>query len=234
MTKGYFVVKISLVFSIKSIKMFSIGKKNKEELKLNNKNTYQQEEKQNLFFELIKVFFISLLIIMPIRIFIFQPFFIDGSSMEPNFHDGEYLIINELGYKSKVMASNKEIMSVKRFKKFKRGDVVVFHYPLDPRQYFIKRIVGLPGETVEIKNEKIRIYNNDYPTGFNLEEGRYLPEENKTLGAIKFNLKKDEFVVLGDNRMHSSDSRSWGKLKGKFIVGKVLLRAWPISEAKIF
>ncbi len=192
------------------------------------------EKKTSFFRELGKLALLAVFVVLPIRVFVFQPFFVSGQSMEPNFHDGEYLIVNELGYKSKVMAGNRELLSLKRFNDFERGDVVVFRYPLNPNDFFIKRIVGLPGEKVKITDGEVKVYNETYPSGFTLEESGYLAYPTATRGEEDFELGENEFVVLGDNRLHSSDSRSWGKLSGDYIVGKVLLRGWPLSEFKIF
>ncbi|HHX58241.1 MAG TPA: signal peptidase I [Candidatus Moranbacteria bacterium] len=207
-------------------------------LRIFNKKSKNQENsresKSSFFRELITFGFLAVFVVLPIRVFVFQPFFVSGQSMEPNFHDGEYLIVNEFGYKSKVMAGNKEVMSLKRFNDFERGDVVVFRYPLNPNEFFIKRIVGLPGEKVKVTDGKVKIYNEEFPSGFTLEESAYLPDSALTRGEEDFELGENEFIVLGDNRLHSSDSRSWGKLDGDYIVGKVLLRGWPLSEARFF
>lgn len=201
----------------------------------NKKNQNKNNETDPFFVELIKIVFVSLLIILPIRTFIFQPFFVQGASMEPNFHEGEYLIVNELGYKkTKLSAGKANLFTVEPFKEFNRGDAVVFKYPLNPKKYFIKRIVGLPGERLEIRNGKVFIYNDDFIEGFELKESDYLPSYVETKGEEKFNLDQGEYVVLGDNRSHSSDSRAWGALSEDYIVGRVLLRAWPLTNLSIF
>jgi len=195
----------------------------------------KKEKGISFFAELVKIVFLALLIIVPIRTFIFQPFFVQGASMEPSFHDGEYLIINELGYKKTVVAAGeKEFFTVEPFKDLVRGDPVVFRYPRNPRQFFIKRIVGLPGETVHVKNGKVTIINENNPRGLVLDESEYLSSHVETMGSREFSLGENEYVVLGDNRSHSSDSRTWGPLAGDLIVGKVLLRAWPVSKLEIF
>lgn len=166
--------------------------------------------------EIIKIVVVALVIVVPIRYFLFQPFFVKGQSMEPNFEDGNYLIVDEISY---------------RFRDPQRGEVVVFKYPRNPSQRYIKRIVGLPGETIEIKNGQIAIDNEK---GYQvLEEAGYLPLGIYTSGEIKVNLAGNEYFVLGDNRTSSSDSRSWGSLPREDIVGRVFLRAWPfIAFAK--
>jgi len=184
--------------------------------------------------EIVKVFFLALLIIAPIRIFLFQPFFVQGASMEPNFEDGEYLIVNELGYKiTDIEFDDIKFFSVKSFKDLKRGDVIVFRYPKNPKQYFIKRVIALPGEKIEIRNGQVIISQK----GSNLivlDESEYLAENEKTSGELTMVLKDDEYFVMGDNRSFSSDSRSWGPVKKENIIGKVLIRAWPFDRVRLY
>lgn len=167
----------------------------------------------DFIWETAKIVVVSLLIILPIRYFIVQPFFVRGDSMRPSFDDKDYLIIDELSY---------------RFNPPSRGEVVVFRFPQDPSQYYIKRIIGLPEETVEIKNGEVKISNRAFPLGFTLKEN-YLDEN--TPGEIKIKLDDNEYFVLGDNRDASSDSRRWGPLAQHFIIGRAWLRLWPFNEA---
>ncbi len=169
--------------------------------------------------EITKIVVISLAIIIPVRYYLIQPFFVRGASMEPNFDNGQYLVINEVGY---------------RFEEPNRGEVIVFKYPPDPSQYYIKRIIGLPEEVVEIKDGQVIIYNQEYPEGMILDESDYLPEGKITQGRIHLKLGGSQYFVLGDNRQASSDSRQWGALPREYIVGRVWLRAWPFDEAKVF
>jgi signal peptidase I len=173
------------------------------------------------FFELIKIIVISLLIVLPIRYFIIQPFYVQGASMEPTFYDHEYLIIDEISY---------------RFNEPKRGEVVVFRYPKNPQDYFIKRVVALPGETIEIIDGSIFIYNEEKPEGFKLEESLYLSENVQTYNSDTHSvaLGDDEYFVLGDNRYSSKDSRNFGALNKSFITGKVWLRGWPFDRFVFF
>ena len=185
--------------------------------------------------EIVKIFLLAFIIIVPIRIFLFQPFFVQGASMEPNFENNEYLIINELGYKeTDLNIGQNQIFKVNSFKSIERQTVVVFRYPKDPSKFFIKRIIGLPGEKIEIKNGIIRIYNVQYPNGFVLDESAYLSPSLVTNADLSINLADDEYFVMGDNRPFSSDSRSWGPIKKSDVIGKVLLRAWPLNNIKIF
>ncbi|MEK7175141.1 MAG: signal peptidase I [Patescibacteria group bacterium] len=171
------------------------------------------EEAGDFIWETAKIVVVSLLIILPIRYFIVQPFFVRGESMLPSFNDKDYLIIDEFSY---------------RFYRPERGEVVVFRFPQDPSQYYIKRIIGLPGETVEIKNGAVTIINRNNPEGVVIKEN-YLNEN--TPGEIKIKLDDNEYFVLGDNRDASSDSRRWGPLSNHLIIGRAWLRIWPFNEA---
>lgn len=170
--------------------------------------------------ELIKIVVISLVIIIPIRYFLIQPFYVKGASMEPNFQDHEYLIIDEISY---------------RFNAPQRGDILVFKYPRNPQEYFIKRLIGLPGEEVQVRDGGIYIYNTEHPEGFFLDEP-YLAPGTKTYGLTeeKIKLSAEEYFVMGDNRNASKDSRSFGPVNKSFITGKVLLRGWPFDRIKLF
>ncbi len=170
-----------------------------------------------LSLELLQVLAISMAIIIPVRWFLVQPFYVQGASMEPNFFDHEYLIIDELSY---------------HLREPKRGEVVVFHYPNDTRQFFIKRVIGLPGETVEIADGKVKIYNDQHPNGVTLDEG-YL-DQDFTAASQTVTLKQDEYFVLGDNRSSSLDSRFFGPVKATFIVGRVWVRGYPVDRWKHF
>lgn len=212
-----------------------------------NKNSEKELEKQcqvvidkqskgiDFFVELFKTVALAILIVVPIKVFIMQPFFVQGASMEPNFHDGDYLIIRELGYKKTVVAAgNKEFFTVNPFKEIDREEVVVFRDPNNPSQFFIKRIIGLPGERVVIGNGVVRIYNDKNPEGFILNERDYLPANVKTTPPNTIVAKDNEYVVLGDNRDNSSDSRYWGSLEADLIIGRVSLRAWPIRDFELY
>ncbi len=203
-------------------------------------NTNQQEKKQNneeyisffeLIFEMIKVLILALIIIIPVRVFLFQPFFIEGSSMDPNFHDGQYLVVSEFGYKQTKIS---EKTLIKPFKSIVRQDVIVFRYPRNPSQFFIKRVIGLPGESVEVKQGKIYIYNEEHPEGFILDEKAYIGNNILTQDMSRRDVKQDEYYVMGDNRMNSSDSRIFGPINKDKVIGRVLLRVWPTSEFTLY
>ncbi|MEK7598222.1 MAG: signal peptidase I [Patescibacteria group bacterium] len=188
--------------------------------------------------EIIKVVILAFVIIVPIRVFLFQPFFVQGASMEPNFENSNYLIVNELGYKKTSFSlDGKNIFTIAPYKKLQRGEVVVFKYPKNPSQFFIKRIIGLPGEKVEIKKGQILVYNQDNPEGKILDESAYLSKNVKTSTALDdfvITLRDNEYFVMGDNRMYSSDSRVWGPVPDADIMGKVIIRAWPLNAIAVY
>lgn len=169
------------------------------------------------FFGFLKVLLISLLIVVPLRLLIVQPFFVQGQSMEPNFEPFDYLLADQVSY---------------FFKEPERGEVVIFRFPQNPDQFYIKRVIGLPGETIKIDQGQVIIVNSEHPDGFVLDESQYLAPQTKTSGHLSRQLREDEYFVMGDNRATSYDSRRWGVLPGKMIVGKVWLRLWPFNKAQ--
>jgi len=168
--------------------------------------------------ELIRVIVISLAIILPIRYFLVQPFYVKGASMEPNFYDHEYLIIDEASF---------------RFRDPKRGEIVVFRYPNDPSQFFIKRVIGLPGETLRIQSSRVLIKSKDSKTWATLEEP-YLSRSAVTIGDKEVSLGAEEYFVIGDNRTSSLDSRVFGPVLRDYIVGRAWIRGWPLDRVTRF
>ncbi len=162
--------------------------------------------------DLIKFAVIALAIVIPVRMFIAQPFVVNGDSMFPTFHNKEYLIVDEISYIVRSPA---------------RSEVTIFRYPNDPSRFFIKRIIGMPNETIEIKNGVVKIINKENPDGFILEEP-YLNEKFTTTET--FTTGNDQYFVMGDNRNRSSDSRSWGVLPKKFMIGRAYLRLLPVGN----
>lgn len=168
--------------------------------------------------EFLHVIVISLAIIVPIRYFLIQPFYVKGASMEPNFYDHEYLIIDELSY---------------RLNPPQRGDVVVFRYPNDPRQFYIKRVIGLPGERVRVTGGHVFIHDAAHPDGFRLDETPYLGDL-LTSGERDVAIPEDQYYLLGDNRGASLDSRIFGPVSDNLVVGRVWLRGWPPERMSVF
>ena len=178
---------------------------------LNNPNT----KKENIW-DLVRFIFIAIIIVLPIRMLIAQPFIVSGSSMFPTFEDNQYLIVDQISY---------------RFEEPSRGDVIIFRYPLDPSKFCIKRVIGLPNETVKINDGKITIHDTN-GNDMNLDEP-YLQLDRISSDNATFELGDDEYFVMGDNRIASSDSRTWGVLPSKNVVGKALLRLLPVDTLEI-
>ncbi len=172
-------------------------------------------QKASWVFTLSRAVVIMVIIILLIHFFVATIFVVSGQSMEPNFHDDEYLLINRLS------------------KGYRRGDVIGFYYPGQPKEKYIKRVVGLPGEKVKIENNKVTIYNKENPKGFVLDEAFYLPSSTKTEAHKTWQVPENEYFVMGDNRENSSDSRTWTTLPIKYIVGRAIMAVWSINSIGI-
>ena len=181
-----------------------------------SEGTLNVEKKSSLFKELIKFSLIAFLVVVPFRYFVAQPFIVNGASMDPTFHTGEYLIVDQLSYET--------------FEEPQRGSIVIFKYPEDHSKFFIKRIIGLPGETVEIRGSEVTIFNWQNPEGFVLDETYITHKKNDSL---KVELGGEEYFVLGDNRLQSSDSRIWGPVERSEIVGRPLIRLFPLNQLQL-
>jgi len=169
----------------------------------------------SIFLDFVETVVIALAIFVIAYLFLFQPHQVRGSSMYPNFHDNDYILTDKISY---------------RLNQPKRGDVVIFVAPQNEDYDYIKRIIGIPGDTVEI--------TNDYRVKLNGEilNEPYLPADYQTFGGTflatgkPIAVPQDEYFVLGDNRNHSSDSREWGFVPRKNIIGKAWFRYWPINQ----
>ena len=170
------------------------------------------------FLEVLEVAVIAVVAVFIIRTYLVQPFLVSGSSMSPTFSNGDYVLVDELTYD---------------FRAPERGEVVVFHDPQDYSTYFIKRVIGLPDEHVVIKNNTITVFNSAHPKGFVLDES-YLPQGIGTSGVYDYELSSSTYLMLGDNRPFSYDSRMWGPLPAKNIVGLVRVRLWPLNDLTAF
>ena len=174
-----------------------------------------KEKSENFFTELLKFALIALVIVVPVRLFIAQPFIVSGASMVPTFLNGQYLIVDELSY---------------RFEAPKRGDVIIFRYPKDPSQFFLKRIIGLPGETVILAGGAVSVQKTDGKTVL-LDES-YVANQGSANQSYK--VPTAEYFVMGDNRPESSDSRTWGFVPRANIVGRAFLRLLPVQTIDLF
>lgn len=175
------------------------------------RNTFREEA-----WETVRFLFIALAVVLPIRIFIAQPFIVSGASMDPTFASGQYLIVDELSYHLGDPT---------------RGDVVIFKYPKNPKQYFIKRVIGLPGETVVV-NGKGQVFIKDKDGNIVL----ILKEPYVTYtkdDMVERALLPGEYFLMGDNRAGSFDSRAWGPVDRDLIVGKAFLRLFPLTTIDV-
>lgn len=184
---------------------------------MNEENMNFQSKKSGFSKEDIKELFrflvIAAIIVMPIRFFIMQPFVVSGSSMDPTFHNKEYLITDKLTY---------------NLHEYKRGDVVVLKLPSENDKHLLKRLIGLSGDTVTLEtNGNITIKNTTHPQGFTVYES-YL--ENHDGYNLTITIPEGKVFVLGDNRPVSYDSRAWGLLDEDKLVGRVYLRLWPLNK----
>lgn len=148
-----------------------------------------------------------------IQKFIVRPFIVSGDSMDPVIENKQYLIIDEVSY---------------RFREPARGEVIVFRAPPEPTKYYIKRIIGLPGETVKIQGTEITIINDAHPAGFTLDEP-YITHHTRG-DSLTTVIPRGHYFVMGDNRDASYDSRGWGPLPEDAIRGRALLRLLPFSK----
>jgi signal peptidase I len=171
-----------------------------------------------VFFDVVKILFVAVLLVGLIRIFVAQPFVVSGDSMVPAFQSGDYLIVNELAYKLHVP---------------QRGDIAIFHYPVDPSLFFIKRIIGVPGDTVVVLGGSIFVKTKEGNTEKLLNEP-YISVADVTQEVGTTTLGSDEYFVLGDNRNASFDSRIWGPVPSRNIVGRAVARLYPFTGLSLF
>lgn len=179
-------------------------------------STSTPERSTNSLLEIVQFALIALIIVLPVRWFIAQPFIVSGASMEDTFHSGEYLIVDQLTY---------------HFEEPEAGDVIVFRYPRNPSTFFIKRIIGVPGDTIAIEGNEVTITSEAYPDGYVLEEAYINTMSPNTF--LTETLGEREYFVMGDNRDQSSDSRVWGVLQRENIIGRAYLRLFPLNEVGI-
>jgi signal peptidase I len=170
---------------------------------------------ESAFKEILTFIVLAVIIVVPIRLFVAQPFVVEGESMHPTFESGDYLIVDELSY---------------HLSQPHRGDVIIFRYPKDPNVFYIKRIIGLPGETVHIDHGKTTVTKTDGTT-VTLSEP-YVVSEDATYTQDSV-LGTDQYFVMGDNRPRSSDSRIWGALPKKNIIGRAYVRLLPANQVGI-
>lgn len=178
---------------------------------------HDEKKQPGFIVEIFRFAILALIIVVPFRMFVAQPFIVSGASMSPTFETGQYLIIDQLSYHLEPPA---------------RGDVVVFRFPEDTTKFFIKRLIGLPGETILIRGKDVTIRDiNGHET---LLTEPYLNDFNLKDDFITVTLGPNEYFVMGDNRGASSDSRIWGAVPSKLIVGRAFARLMPLQQISLF
>ncbi|MEK7669109.1 MAG: signal peptidase I [Patescibacteria group bacterium] len=173
-------------------------------------------QEKSSFWEFVRYAIIALLIVIPFRIFIAQPYVVSGSSMDPTFKDADYLIVDQLS---------------KRFEEPARESVVIIKYPKDPSKFFIKRLIAFPNEKVEIKDGIVTVFNDVNPGGITIKDPYVVFKKSENFTA---QLAEDEYFVMGDNRAGSSDSRIWGPVPKKYIIGRPIIRLMPLNKINVW
>ncbi|MEO7617924.1 MAG: signal peptidase I [Candidatus Saccharibacteria bacterium] len=172
-----------------------------------------------------------ILIVIVLHNFVFQAYHVVGTSMASTLQPSDYLIISKVSYTKALIAR-----SFKKDVKYipARGQIIVFHYPRDPTEVFVKRVVGLPGDRVVIKEGKVTVYTKDKPNGFN-PDTKYEKTDTQTLIDTDETVATGSIFVMGDNRTPggSYDSREWGELESSYIIGNAVLRLLPLDQAKV-
>jgi len=177
-----------------------------------NKDPKQKESP----WDIVKFILLALVIVVPVRMFIAQPFLVKGRSMDPTLHERDYLIVDEISY---------------HLRGPKRGDVIIFRYPLNPKEHFVKRVIGLPGDTLQIIDGTVTIITPDGKK-LSLDEPYIKNHSYESLEDIV--VPEDQLFVMGDNRAESYDSRMWKFLPMKLATGRALVRLYPFNDIEMF
>ncbi|MBI4067470.1 signal peptidase I [Candidatus Gottesmanbacteria bacterium] len=164
------------------------------------------------FLDFLETIVVALSIFVVVYLFLFQPHEVKGGSMEPNFHDGEYILTDKISY---------------RFKSPERGEVIIFKSPTNPDIDYIKRIIGLPGDTLMVRDDSVYLNGKILTEPYIIDKTVILGSGFLTEGK-EISVSDDRYFVMGDNRGHSADSREFGPISKKSIIGKALIRYWPI------
>lgn len=176
-----------------------------------------------MVFEILKTIFIVGVLALIFRVFIIQPFIVEGHSMDPTLSDKDYLLIDKISYK---------------FFQPQRGDIIVFRYPKDERLNYIKRVIGLPGERVRVTDREVTVFNSEDSISMVLNENYLLDPDGKKINTgqkvIEVEIPANSYFVMGDNRLGSSDSRIWGALDKSEIIGRFLFRLFPLNHLQLF
>jgi signal peptidase I len=176
------------------------------------KDVYQKKESP---WDIVKFVILAFIIVIPIRMFIAQPFLVKGRSMDPIFHEKDYLIVDELSY---------------HLRSPKRGEVIVFKFPLNPKEHFVKRVIGLPGDTIQIINGEVTVITKQ---GKTLKLYEPYVKNHSYESLVDIVVPEDNLFVMGDNRAESYDSRMWKFLPFKMATGRALIRLYPFNQIEI-
>ena len=177
-------------------------------------DVHAHKGERNVLREILWYLIIAFVLIIPFRFFVAQPFIVSGNSMAPTFSPNEYLVIDKLSY---------------HFQKPLAGDVLIFEYPLDPSLYFIKRVIGVPGDTIDVAHGSASV-KKIYQIGGAATSSKVHIARNNSDQPYEVTLASDEYFMVGDNGDASSDSRTWGPLQSKFIIGRAYLRLFPLNK----
>ena len=192
-------------------------------------NPKQISRKKSVIREWVESIIVAFILAMIIRTFVIQAFKIPTGSMRPTLLEGDLILVNKFIYGANVPFID---LRLPKFRQPQRGDVVVFIYPDNPKKDFIKRLVALEGESVEIRNGTV--YINDKPILSPLFSQRYYYNRGPfAQEGQKMLVPKDSFFVLGDNSASSQDSRYWGFVPGKNILGEAIIIYWPLHRIRI-
>lgn len=182
---------------------------------MDSQNDQNEKKKDTLkFIDFVKFILITIIVVVPFRMYIAQPFIVNGASMSPTFETGQYLIVDQISY---------------NFNDPQRGDVVIFKFPQDTSKFFIKRIIGLPEEKVTIEDNEVKITKTNGEKIVLDEPYIEIPKDSYS----ETQLSDEEYFVMGDNRKHSLDSRIWGPLNEKHIIGRAYMRLLPVGEMNL-
>ena len=187
----------------------------------------KEARKKSVLREYLEAAVIAILLALFIRAFVVQAFKIPSGSMEPTLMIGDHILVNKFIYGIKAPFINKTIMPIRNPK---RGDIIVFIYPLDRKKDFIKRLIGLPRDTIRVVNNRIYINGKPYDDPYGVYGGR--EKENQNLGPII--VPDGSLFVMGDNRDHSYDSRYWGFVPMESVKGKAVIIYWSWPHWKRF
>jgi signal peptidase I len=179
--------------------------------KLEDGNLNKPKKKESIW-DIVKFIILALVIVLPIRMFIAQPFLVKGRSMDPILHERDYLIVDELSY---------------HLRSPKRGEVIVFKFPLNPKEHFVKRVIGLPGDTVQIINGQVTVITK---SGKKVLLDEPYVKNHSYESLVDITVPEGNLFVMGDNRAESYDSRMWKFLPLKMATGRALVRLYPFNQ----